>query len=168
MQIAHYKNPPESYQHAKYLRKIGPVAERLLWNALCMLKEEQGLKFRRQQPLHPYIVDFACMKARLAIELDGFSHDARQDYDARREADIRKMGWTMMRFSNDEVLSNLEGVVVTIIEKAKQLAPEQPSPNPSRKGRGTDRACGNVRSRKPVVECKPSGDLNLMMIENNH
>ncbi len=97
------------------------MPERLLWNALCELKKEAGLKFRRQQPLHPYIADFACMAVRLVIELDGPSHDSRQIYDAKREDDLNKMGWAILRFTNEDVRANLEGVVSMILGKAREL-----------------------------------------------
>src|ERR1700733_16113524 len=101
MPVVHYKNPREYSRRAKQLRKGSPLPERLLWNALCELRKETGLKFRRQQPLHPYIADFACMKARLVVELDGPSHDTRLAYDAKRDLDLQKMGWTVIRFTNE-------------------------------------------------------------------
>src|SRR5262249_54359383 len=116
MQYAEYKNPREYIRRAKDLRTTGPLCERLLWNALCELRKETGLKFRRQQPLHPYIADFACVKARLVVELDGPSHDTRLAYDAKRDFDLRKMGWVVIRFTNDDVRENLEGVVLTVVK----------------------------------------------------
>jgi very-short-patch-repair endonuclease len=122
MQYAQYKNPPEYIRRAKELRITGPLCERLLWNALCELRNQTGLKFRRQQPLHPYIADFACMKARLVVELDGPSHDTRLAYDAKRNLDLQKMGWTVIRFTNEDVRDNLEAVIQAVINKAHELA----------------------------------------------
>jgi very-short-patch-repair endonuclease len=115
-----FKNPRGHCQRAKELREAASLPERLLWNALTELKKETGLKFRRQHPLHPYIVDFACIKQRLIIEIDGASHDARLAYDAKRETDLQNAGWKIIRFSNDAVLENLEGVVLAILNEVKQ------------------------------------------------
>jgi very-short-patch-repair endonuclease len=121
MVTAQFKNLRTDSLRAKELRKSGPLPERLLWNALSKIKAETGLKFRRQQPLHPYIADFACMSARLIIELDGPSHDGAQAYDAQRSDELEKMDWTVLRFTNEEVLKNLEGVVAVIISKTTEL-----------------------------------------------
>jgi very-short-patch-repair endonuclease len=113
--------PPRSYgedANAKALRRNASLPERLSWNELVSLKDK-GLKFRRQHPLYPYIADFACIEARLIIELDGQSHDTQLAYDAKREAVLRSRGWKVIRFSNDDVLNNLEGVVFTIINSQK-------------------------------------------------
>ena len=126
-----FENPREFGERAKLLRKTAPKAERFLWNALSALRDETGLRFRRQHPLHPYIADFACTKARLIIELDGASHDVRYVYDAKRDADLRSRGWIIMRFNNEDVEKNLEGVVLTILERTRELY--RPTPNPSRK-----------------------------------
>ena len=76
--------------------------------------------------MHPYIADFACIKAHLIIELDGPSHDARQVYDAQREAELRSRGWTIIRFTNEDVEKNLEGVILTIMEKIQKFLPALP------------------------------------------
>ena len=123
------------------------MVERLLWNALSLLKNKLGLKFRKQYPIYPYIADFACVRARLIVELDGPSHDARQVYDKKREAYLRAKGWTIIRLTNEDVRSNLESVVGIIIRKAETLF--SPPPNPSREsGRGT----GHVVSNIPTLE----------------
>jgi primosomal protein N' (replication factor Y) len=88
----HYQTPREYGKRAKALRKQSPKTERLLWNALSALRKETKLHFRRQHPLPPYIADFACIKAGLIVELDGMSHDARQIYDAKRDAILRDRG----------------------------------------------------------------------------
>lgn len=118
-----FKNSPVHIDRAKSLRKIGTLAERLLWNALTGMRQETKLKFRRQHPLHPYIADFACIKAKLIVELDGISHDARPVYDKERDAVLRRRGWRILRFANDDVLNNLEGVVLTILNSANQALP---------------------------------------------
>ena len=71
--------------------------------------------------MHPYIADFACMQARLLVELDGDSHDARHGYDLKREEFLRSMGFHIIRFTNGDVMENVEGVVATLIQKAEDL-----------------------------------------------
>jgi leucyl-tRNA synthetase len=105
------------YQRARLLRKQGTLTERMLWNALLPLKQQ--IKFRRQHPLHPYIADFACISAKLIVEVDGQSHDTQLGYDAKRDVVLRKRGWTIIRFTNEDVLENLDGVVETILQKVK-------------------------------------------------
>jgi very-short-patch-repair endonuclease len=78
MQIKHRENTEEDYKRAKALRNDASPFERRLWDGIRAMAAARKLKFRRQQVIHPYIADFACMKARLLVELDGFSHDARQ------------------------------------------------------------------------------------------
>jgi very-short-patch-repair endonuclease len=119
---AQYKNPRNHVFRAKELRRQSPLCERLLWDALRELKKQTGWKFRRQQPLAPYIADFICPAVRLVIELDGPSHDTRQSYDAKRTSDLAKMGWTVIRFTNDDVRENIENVTLAIIAKIKELS----------------------------------------------
>jgi very-short-patch-repair endonuclease len=121
MAIHRYKNSREHCRFAKNLRQQSSISERMLWNALLSLKKETSLHFRRQHPLHPYIADFACVKARLIVELDCQSHDTRLAYDAKRETVLRNRGWTTIRFSNEDVLSNIESVVEKVLEKTREL-----------------------------------------------
>jgi len=114
-----FEKPREYGERAKALRKLAPQTERILWKALSALRQETGLRFRRQHPVPPYFADFACVRASLIIELDGPSHDARQDYDSQRDTELRRRGWTVMRFSNEEVEKNLEGVVMTILKNVR-------------------------------------------------
>lgn len=106
------------------------MAERLLWNALSELRKENGLRFRRQHPIYPYYADFACVKALFIVEIDGMSHDSRQAYDAERDAEIESKGWKILRFTNDDVKNNLEGVVRTILDLAKKRVVAHPLPLP--------------------------------------
>ena len=89
--------------------------EQLLWSKL-RAKQLGGLKFRRQHPIEPYIVDFYCASEKIAIELDGRTHDDQQDYDRSRTDFISAQGVKLIRFSNDEVLANLDGVLEAIAE----------------------------------------------------
>jgi very-short-patch-repair endonuclease len=86
-----------------------------------------GLKFRRQVPIKSYVVDFCCESARLIIELDGGQHAGREAYDVKRTDDSEAFGYLVLRFWNNDVLSNIDGVVATILATASQ---EPPHPNP--------------------------------------
>lgn len=83
-----------------------------------------GYRFRRQYSIGPYVVDFYCPELRLAIEIDGPSHEGGEarEYDTKREEEIRELGITVVRFRNDEVLSNSMGVIRRIIDLARALA----------------------------------------------
>src|SRR5262249_14465558 len=99
---------------------LSPV-EQKLWLALQQTAEGMKLKFRRQQPIRPYIADFACMKAKLLIELDGTSHDTQVKYDQARDAYLRAQGYKVLRFSNQDVANDVNGVVETIVRDVKAL-----------------------------------------------
>ncbi len=86
------------------------MPERFLWSQL-RANQVGGLHFRRQHPVGPYILDFYCAQAELAIELDGFSHDECEQHDAERTRYLESLGMRVVRFSNDEVLNNLRDVV---------------------------------------------------------
>ncbi len=83
--------------------------------------------FRRQHAIHPYVADFACMAARVLIEIDGNSHNATETYDHQREVFLQKQGYSILRFSNNDVVNNTEGVVQRIIlcveERLNSLPP---------------------------------------------
>ena len=100
---------------AKQLRQTMTRAETLLWRYLKANRLD-GLGFRRQTPIRNYIADFICMSAKLIVELDGESHDfdERQKADQKRDAFFVSEGFQVLRFTNEQVMSNLEGVVETI------------------------------------------------------
>jgi very-short-patch-repair endonuclease len=116
-----------SYEHVKFLRQNQTTAERLLWVQL-RAKRVGNIRFRRQHPLGPYVVDFYCHAARLVIELDGESHDLSVAADTHRTAWLKNYGVDVLRFTNRDVNENLEGVVRTI---EARLSRSNPSPNPS-------------------------------------
>ncbi|MFC4293033.1 endonuclease domain-containing protein [Sphingorhabdus arenilitoris] len=119
---------------ARELRNQATPAERLLWTALSNRKLE-GHKFSRQMPVGPYFADFLCRAAKLVVELDGYSHDVSQEYDQRRDAFMAQQGFHVLRFTNADVMDNLEGVVRSI---AKTLAETSPPPTPPASGRGEE------------------------------
>ncbi len=90
-------------------------AERKLWSALRD-RQIDGLKFRRQHPIGPYVLDFLCEERRLAVELDGGQHTAEKD--AARTAWLADHGVRVIRFWNNDVLTNLPGVVEMIRQEA--------------------------------------------------
>ncbi len=99
---------------AQVLRKSPTLAESLVWRRLRG-KQLAGLKFRRQQPLGRYVVDFVCFEKRLVIEIDGGQHCLDGDKDEERDAWLKENGFTVLRFWNTEVLHNLEGVLERIL-----------------------------------------------------
>jgi very-short-patch-repair endonuclease len=115
-------------QHARELRRELTVTEQLLWSRLRR-RQVSGHKFRRQQVLGPYIVDFACLEKKLVIELDGGQHADRRRYDERRTRWLEQRGFRVLRFWDNQVLAELEGVLRTI-ELALEAPPPPPSPTP--------------------------------------
>jgi very-short-patch-repair endonuclease len=104
---------PEKRAFAQRLRSDITVAEAALWAELRG-NRLANLHFRRQHPLHGFIVDFYCHKARLIIEVDGPYHDFNQDKDAWRESILTARGLTMLRFTNDQVLNQMPEVLTAI------------------------------------------------------
>ncbi|GIW93851.1 MAG: hypothetical protein KatS3mg110_1892 [Pirellulaceae bacterium] len=106
-------NQHKSIRKARELRARQTKAERLLWNVLRN-RRLCGLRFRRQHPIGPFIVDFACIEKRIVIELDGGYHDDVYDSDLRRQKKIERMGWLVLRFRNEDVLRDAEAVAIAI------------------------------------------------------
>ena len=105
----------ELLERAKELRKNTTPAEKVLWEKLRHNRLD-GLQFRRQQIISPYIVDFYCHTKALVVEVDGDIHDLQKDEDARREKVLSEMGLRIVRFRNDEVVRNVSAVVGQIKE----------------------------------------------------
>lgn len=97
-------------QLARRLRQSQTESERRLWREL-RANRLAGIHFRRQQPLHGFIVDFYCHGARLAIEVDGAVHDSQKEYDRERDAILHFHGIQTLRFPNDRVESDLPAVL---------------------------------------------------------
>ena len=106
---------PRHLGNARALRREHTDAEGLLWSRLRD-KQIDGHKFRRQQPIGPYIADFACMTEKLLIELDGGGHAEQKAKDRRREEYLRRSGYRVLRFWNTEVFENLSGVLERVRE----------------------------------------------------
>ncbi len=109
---------------ARSLRRNATNAERRLWQGLRR-KEVAGFRFRRQVALGGFIADFASFDARLVIEVDGATHATDQELarDAARSAALAAKGFALLRFTNDEVFHNLDGVLDTIRLKLAELRP---------------------------------------------
>ena len=121
---------PHMTKRARELRKNMTHPEKVLWH-LLRSRELEGLKFRRQHVIDPYIVDFYCADLLLVIEVDGESHDD-PEADARRTAYLESQGLTVFRVSNDQVLKERVAVLDAILEVAERTGrAEEPSPRPS-------------------------------------
>ncbi len=100
-------------QRARELRNNATDTERALWQ---ILRDKQlGWRFRRQFVVGPYIVDFACPEARIVIEADGGQHAEPGDHD-RRDAFLEEKGWRVLRFWNNDIQENRDGVAQRVIE----------------------------------------------------
>ncbi|MEO8333309.1 MAG: endonuclease domain-containing protein [Gallionella sp.] len=118
---------------AKSLRQNQTEAEKHLWQRL----RNRGLndyKFRRQVPIGSYIADFVCMELRLIVEVDGGQHADQIAYDQKRELFLRKEGYEIVRYWNNEVLGNLDGVLETLTLalslRERDFTPPSPQPSP--------------------------------------
>jgi very-short-patch-repair endonuclease len=129
---------------AKQLRRAMTRAETLLWRYLKADRID-GLSFRRQVPFQNYIADFACLSIKLIVELDGESHDfeERQKADQHRDAFFTSQGFHVLRFTNEQVMLNLEGVVEAIRQIAtSRINGSPPSLTLPHKGGGSQGAEG--------------------------
>lgn len=104
----------DNTQKARLLRKNQTDVEKILWQRLRN-RGVQGFKFRRQVPVGPYVVDFLCEAARLVVEVDGGQHSENKEYDQYRDDFLRANGYEVMRFWNNEVTGNLEGVLEALL-----------------------------------------------------
>ncbi len=124
----------QTLQNAQTLREARTDAEGLLWHYLRD-KQLDGYKFRRQQPIGPYIVDFACMPQKLLIELDGGQHAEQHPYDQKRDAFLREQGYTILRFWNNEVFEHCFGVLESIYVALRNHSPPSEMTPPLRGSR---------------------------------
>jgi len=148
--IRSVRRDPIYQERARDLRSHMNDAEKLLWSRLRAHRMD-GRKFRRQHAFGNYIVDFVCLASRLIIEVDGDSHgnDSREALDAQRTAYIEKLGFRVLRFWNDYVLTDLDNVTETIFEALNANSRPSPQPSPLR---------GEGSAPKPT---SPIDDLRL-------
>src|SRR5262245_29541343 len=121
-------------------------AERRLWQIL-RLRQTQGNRFRRQVPIGPFIVDFVCHEARLIVEIDGGQHDPSSEAEASRTRFLEGEGYRVLRFWNNEVLENAEGVRSAICEHLHWVTPTHTLPH---RGEGPEATQGGGREATPV------------------
>lgn len=119
------KYDPKLVSRSKRLRNDPTTAESILWQHLRR-SQLHGYKFRRQQPIGPFIVDFYCAPLKLAIELDGSSHEGKDGYDGFRESNIEGKGVRVLRFLNSEVIGDIDGVLTEI---ARHMPPSPTLPS---------------------------------------
>ena len=119
------------------MRRQPTELEKRLWRHLSN-SQLGGFKFRRQHVLAPYIVDFFCPAKGLIVELDGDTHEALAD--TKRDDRLSNRGFTTIRFTNDDVRDNMDGVLTNILERLRTLPDRWPGglphPNPSPEGEG--------------------------------
>ncbi|MBN1378506.1 MAG: endonuclease domain-containing protein [Gammaproteobacteria bacterium] len=116
---------------AKQLRRQATDTEQLLWRHL-RARRLDGFKFRRQVVIEPYIVDFACLEAKLIIEADGGQHGEQQDRDYARTEYLRARGYRVLRFWNHEILTETQAVLEQIHNELIQSP--HPIPSPGERG----------------------------------
>ena len=122
-----------SLKHAQAMRKDMPEPEVRLWLKL-RAGRFRGVKFRRQKVVGRFIVDFASNHPKLAIEIDGDTHAGRESYDAQRSQFLEEQGYRVVRFSNSDVMSNIEGVLHQLGLVMDEMTPPPPTPSPEGEG----------------------------------
>ena len=134
-------------QHSRSLRNNATPAERKLWNSLKN-RQLNGVRFNRQVVIRPYICDLVARSAKLVIEIDGGQHGDATSYDRKRTEFLEAKGYRVLRFWNNEVIENIEGVVIRIGEALKL-------PPPARAG-GVDSPKASGGRMVPPAEDTPS------------
>jgi len=116
---------------AKALRKNLTDAERTLWQRLRN-KQLQNLKFRRQQQIGPYIVDFVTFEKKFDIEVDGGQHAVKKDKDQERDRWFQEQGFEVVRYWNNHILENIESVMEDIVRRVSIHRPPSPRSSPTK------------------------------------
>jgi very-short-patch-repair endonuclease len=108
-----YRSNPKTMHKAGQLRKDTTLAEGKLWSRIR--NDQLGVNFRRQHAIGKYIPDFCSPKAKLIIELDGSQHVEQEEYDTERTRYLEAQGYRVIRFWNNDVINNIEGVILAIM-----------------------------------------------------
>jgi very-short-patch-repair endonuclease len=120
----------ELHARAREMRNNPTEPEKWLWRGLS--RNQAGAKFRRQAVIPPFIADFLCPALRLVIEVDGDTHDAATD--APRDARLSELGYRVLRFTNADVIGNIDGVFAVISDTVEALRAPHPNPSPAGEG----------------------------------
>ena len=115
------RSTPTMRHQAGELRHELTPAENKLWAYLRSMRED-GLHFRRQYAIGQYIADFCAPRNKLVVELDGSQHLAQEEYDEERTRYLKARGYRVIRFWNDEVMNNIEGVMVCIMNASEEVS----------------------------------------------
>ncbi len=156
---------PSTTRKAREFRRNATPAENLLWKHLRKTQVEK-YKFTRQHPIGPYIVDFCCRSSRLVIELDGEHHATQKEPDTGRQQYLEAQDYRVIRFWNNEVFENLEGVLFRIVEELEAtdvpLAATDihPHPNPLRLAPGVRGALGRAGSSAGHARARERGQAS--------
>ncbi|MBI2355569.1 MAG: endonuclease domain-containing protein [Deltaproteobacteria bacterium] len=113
-------------ERARENRKAPTPAESKIWNKVLRMRQFADHKFLRQKPIDNYIVDFYCSELRLVIEIDGDSHAESVEYDAERTRVLQSLGLTVIRYTNDDVIRNIQGIYDNLSERIEKLTPLAP------------------------------------------
>ncbi|GAA0476861.1 hypothetical protein GCM10009096_18370 [Parasphingorhabdus litoris] len=136
--------------------------EKRLWRNISN-SQLNGFKFRRQAVIGHYIADFLCPQKALVIEIDGETHQAEQD--ARRDEELRRLGYKTLRFTNADVMHDMDAVLCSISNHLQEAGPRwiNPHPNPSPEGEGLDRALRQAAQALETVSETPRLDAELLL-----
>jgi very-short-patch-repair endonuclease/Holliday junction resolvase-like predicted endonuclease len=142
----HDKGSKRPTLRSRELRADPTEAEKRLWRALSARKVA-GVRFNRQHPVGPFICDFVARTPRLVIEVDGGQHAEAAEADARRTFYLENQGYRVIRFWNNDLLANMEGVVAEI----ERVLADMPSPSPSRQREGRLDSPSRQREGRPAA-----------------
>lgn len=148
---------------AKEMRSNPTEPEKRLWRKISN-SQLDGFKFRRQAVISHYIADFLCPKKALILEIDGDTHQA--DQDAKRDAELKQLGYLTLRFTNDDVMHNIEGVLQAVLDHLYKSDPRwqgAPHPNPSPEGEGLNMVLREATTALQSVSETPRLDAELLM-----
>jgi very-short-patch-repair endonuclease len=115
-----YRTTSKTLARAKRLRRDMTEAEKKLWYRI-RASQLEGHHFRKQVPLDPYILDFACLRKRVALEVDGSQHAEISAAENERNRFLQDEGYTVIRYWNTEVLQNIDGVLLDLLARLKAL-----------------------------------------------
>jgi acyl-CoA thioester hydrolase len=150
-----------SIKRAKNLRVNATDAERLMWSKLRD-RRLAGAKFRRQVPFPPYTVDFCCFEAKLIVELDGGQHAVQAERDTVRTKHLERDGFSVIRFWNNDVLSNIEGALESL---TIELQIRTSTVTPQSSGRvKTRRRVMASHSKAPISLAEPAAHLHRIRV----